>query len=83
MFPKIWVPKIANFAKDFFEFIRTAKFRIYMNREIIFLEINFIPRPEDYSFTVEIQSFGVNLGTVLRMSYFDFNFMENIFANLP
>ena len=38
-----------------------------MNREIIFHEINFIPRPEDYSFSVEIYSFGVNLGTFLQM----------------
>ena len=38
-----------------------------MNREIIFREINFIPRPEDYSFSVEIWSFGVNLGIFLGM----------------
>ena len=53
-FSRIWLPKIANFAKDIFEFIWIVKFGIYINREIIFREINFIPRPEDYSFSVQI-----------------------------
>ena len=51
IFSHIWVPKTANFAKNIFEFISIAKFRIYTNREI-----TLIPKPEDYSFRVEILS---------------------------
>ena len=67
IFSRIWVPKSANFAKDIFKFVWIVKFRIYMNRDIIFREVNFIPRSEDYSFSVEIQSLGVNLDIFLRM----------------
>ena len=45
---------MANLAKDIFEFIWIPKFQNYMNREIVFCEINFTTKPKDYFFSVEI-----------------------------
>ena len=67
IFSQIWVLKVANFGKDFFEFIWITKFLIYMYREIFFHKINFISRPEDYSFSVEVWNFAINLGIFLRV----------------
>ena len=53
-----------------------------MNREIIFRKINFIPRPEDYSFCVEISPFCVNLGILIANRLFVFNFVEDIFLRI-
>ena len=65
-----------EFHKDICEFIWITNFQIYMNREIIFREINFILFQCLNSVVSKFRYIFVN-------GLFDFDFTEGIFANLP
>ena len=76
MFSWIWVPQIENFTKDICEFIWITNFQIYMNREIIFRQINFI-------LFQCLNSVVSKFRYIFANGLFDFDFTEDIFANLP